>query len=145
MDRIEQIAKSHWLPNESDAEHADRVEAATNEAYSFFTAATTRQLEAHHQTMTDIRPYSGSPKWCRLKADADRLWDESTFPARELFFVTFEELLSTGEVSERVSLMWDELLPAKVIKLPVVPVGYFDHPAQPEVARIFAEHQQAAE
>lgn len=145
MDRIEQIAKSHWLPNESDAEHADRVEAATNEAHSFFTAATTRQLEAHRQTMNDIRYHHGSPAWRREKAAADRLWDESTFPARELFFVTFEELLRTGEVSERVSLMWDELLPAKVIKLPVVPVGFFDHPAQPEVARIFAEHRQAAE
>ena len=111
------IAKSHWRKYETDSEHAERVEDCLKEARKSFDAATKPQLAAHRQEMADISPYKGSPKWDRLKSEADHQWDETTVQARELFLLSFEDLLRDGEISEETNNAWDALQAPSIANL----------------------------
>lgn len=112
-DRYEQIAKSHWRQFESDSEHEERVEAARNEALWFFDQATKDQLATYRETMAEIAAYKGAPMWDRKKAEADRIWKETTAAARELFLQTLDDLMRCGELGEATIEAWDGLdLPA---------------------------------
>lgn len=103
----EAIAKSHWRDHESDCEHADRVETCANEANIAYAKACAGPLAVYHQAMADIRPYSGSPRWDRLRAAASRIYQSQTAAAYELFLREFEELMRDGETSEATSFAWD--------------------------------------
>lgn len=108
--RYEQIAKSYWRKYESDDEHADRVERATTEANFGYAKAIAGPLAAYRQTMKDIAPYKGAPKWDRLKAAADSVYRKTTADAFNLFLRSFEEIMRDGEESEETSALWDALL-----------------------------------
>ncbi len=107
--RYEDIAKSHWIKFESDDEHADRVERATNEANVGYYKAVVGPLAVYRQTMQDIAAYKGAPKWDRMKAEAQRVYREATAEAFNLFLRSFEELMRDGEESEETSALWDAL------------------------------------
>lgn len=101
------ICRSFWLDGESDDEHAERIERCTNEANTAYARAISGPLATVRQTMTDIRPYSGSPKWQRMKDEANRKFKEETAPAYALFLREFEDLMRDGETSEATSFAWD--------------------------------------
>lgn len=108
--RYEQIAKSYWRKYESNDEHADRVERATTEANFGYYRAVAAPLAAYRQTMKDIAPYKGAPKWDRLKSAAERIYREATADAFNLFLRSFEEIMRDGEESEETGALWDALL-----------------------------------
>jgi hypothetical protein len=98
----------HWLPAETDFEHAERVENADALARKYFDDATAPQREAYSDRMADLAPYRG-PKWERARGDALRYFREATSEAAQLFEFTAEEILRDGEVSEETSMKWDLL------------------------------------
>lgn len=105
-----EYAKNHWRRNESDVDHAERVEAAETEAGRYFDDATKVQKAAYTLAMNDLRGLSG-PRYDRARAAAKAAWDASTEQARELFYVTADEIMRDGEVSEATSALWDALSP----------------------------------
>lgn len=117
--RYEDIAKSHWIKFESDDEHADRVERATNEANFGYYKAVAGPLAVYRQTMADIAPYRGAPKWDRMKAEAQRVYREATSEAFNLFLRSFEDHMRDGDESEETSLLWDALFAKQDSKLEV--------------------------
>lgn len=101
--------KDHWLRFETDAEHADRVENAEREARWYFNQATHEPAERYRDAMAYLAPLRG-PFWERKRADALRLWRESTKEAAALFEQTAEEVMRDGEVSEATGDKWDMLI-----------------------------------
>jgi hypothetical protein len=84
-------------------------EYADKEAGFFFDRATAPQREAYHQRLRDLLPYRG-PKAERERAEALRKCRFETAEAAGLFNRTRECVLVTGEVSEALSLEWDEII-----------------------------------
>jgi hypothetical protein len=104
----------HWLPAETDFEHAERVESADALARRYFDDATAPQREAYSDRMADLAPYRG-PMAERRRADALRQFRESTKDAAALFERTAECVMVTGQVSEALSGEWDELAARNVL------------------------------
>lgn len=107
--RPEDYALNHWLPHESDAEHALRVESAEEHANDLFRQATVDQSATYHSVLADIRHLSG-PRYDRAREAAKRVWRESTQEARNLFNSTADALMATGEVSEELDREWTRLI-----------------------------------
>lgn len=103
-----EYAKNHWRRFESNAEHDERVEAADAEAGRYFDDATKVQKAAYTLAISDLRGLSG-PRYERARADARAAWDASTEQARELFYITADEIMRDGEVSEETGALWDAL------------------------------------
>ena len=101
--------KDFWRRYETDAEHQERVNNAEREANWFLKEATAPALQEHRDTMCVIAAYYGSPKWTRLRDEADRKYREATREAAELFDITAAEVMRDGEVSEATSDRWDLL------------------------------------
>ena len=108
-----EYAKNHWRRFESNAEHDERVEAADAEAGRYFDDATKVQKAAYTLAISDLRGLSG-PRYERARADARAAWDASTEQARELFYITADEIMRDGEVSEETGALWDALSVAGV-------------------------------
>jgi hypothetical protein len=105
-----EYAKNHWRRFESNFEHAERVDAAEAEAGRYFDDATKVQKAAYTLAMNDLRGLSG-PRYDRARAAAKAAWTASTEKARELFYITADEIMRDGEVSEETSALWDALSP----------------------------------
>lgn len=103
-----EYARNHWRRFESDAEHAERVEAAEAEAGRYFDEVTKAQKAAYTLAMSDLRGLSG-PRYDRARAAARAAWEASTEQARELFYITADEVMRDGEVSEATAALWDAL------------------------------------
>jgi hypothetical protein len=100
--------KSYWLPNETNEEHDDRVMGAEVDARWYFTHATIPQRNRFFETMDYLSPLRG-PAAERKRADALRLFRESTKEAAALYEATAEMIMRDGQVSEEMSLRWDAL------------------------------------
>ncbi len=103
----DEIAKSYWREHESDDEHAERVEAATNVANVAYARACAVPLEIHRKAMEVARPLKGTPAWDRARADATAIYKRSTARAYKLFLIEFAEIMRDGETSEETSAAWD--------------------------------------
>lgn len=98
----------HYAPDDF-SEDAERLERCEQEAGRYFASVTSLQKTAYDDRMAFIRPWSGSPRWERQKAEADQRWSETTAEARALLHRTVSELMLTGEVSHDLNLAWDRL------------------------------------
>ena len=95
--------------SDDQRDHAERLERAELEAGQYFAAATVRQQEAHHQTMVDLRGLE-APRYQRERAEAARIWTETTADAAALYDRTVAEIMATGEVSEDMAQSWGDLI-----------------------------------
>lgn len=101
------MAKSYWREHETDDEHADRVEAATNIANVAYARACAGPLAIHRAAMEAARPLKGTPAWDRARGDATAIYKRSTARAYTLFLIEFAEIMRDGGTSEATSLAWD--------------------------------------
>ena len=101
--------RDFWLANETDAEHAERVEATRKLVNDYFEPATACALREFHDTVTVIKPYHGAPRWERMLKAAKAKYAEAVAEAANLYDLTAAEVMQTGEVSEETSERWDEL------------------------------------
>jgi hypothetical protein len=101
-------AKDHWIKFESDAEHAERVERCEEEAGRYFTWATEPQRAAYDGAMAALGGLTG-PAYERGRDAAKQAWRRSTAEAADLFVITCDELMRSGEVSEALGAEWDAL------------------------------------
>lgn len=99
----------HYAPDDF-SEEVERLENCEAEAGRYFAEATKAQHAVYAATMAHIRPWSGSPRWERQKAAAERLFRETTTEARELCNRTVAALMADGEISETLSFAWDALI-----------------------------------
>lgn len=90
-------------------EEVERLEACQQEAGRYFADATRKQKAEYDARMAFIRPWSGSPRWDRQRAAADKRWKDTTVEARALQERTVAELMATGEVGENLYYEWDQL------------------------------------
>ena len=107
-DRLDYIAKDYWRQYEHPADHAWRVEAAEAEAGSFFARATAGQREAYINATAGLAGLH-APFDNRRRDRAKATWYATTGAARALFEASFEELMRSGEISEKTLNLWDEL------------------------------------
>jgi hypothetical protein len=108
LDRMAYIAKDHWRPYESNAEHAERVANAEVEAQELFDRSTEIQSAVLASEMRDTEILRGLLGH-RAHDCALWRWYASTQKARELMARTFDDLMRDGEVSEETGELWDAL------------------------------------
>ncbi len=89
-------------------EERERYERCEEEAGSYFAHATKPQAAAFHRVMSDLRGLS-APKYDRAREAAKAAFTHSTKAASDLYDITLQELVTTGEVSDALSYRWDEL------------------------------------
>lgn len=92
-----------------DSEDRERLERCEATAMRYFRSATKEALRIRTQTIVDLQPYYGSPKYTRLRDAAERKYSAVSEPAWALYGRTVEELMRDGEVSEALSREWDQL------------------------------------
>ena len=105
----------HYAPDDF-SEDAERLEACEQEAGRYFASVTSRQKTEFDNRMAYIRPWSGSPRWERERAAAQRRWDETTAEARALLDRTVRELMLTGEVGPDLDAEWVQLASKEAAK-----------------------------
>lgn len=104
--------KDFWTAGETDAEHAERVEAAKEYAGDLFAKATKHQSQHWRDTISVISAYKGAPRWDRLKADADAKFAETTTEAAALYERTCVHVMQTGDLwlSDELDAEWTALI-----------------------------------
>lgn len=106
-------AFNHWLKYESNQEHAERVEHCEAEVYPMLVRATAPAKAARDATLAHIRPWRGSPKWERQRANAFAVYDRAAAAAVDLFNRCCDELMQGNDLTEEHYAEWDALMPPK--------------------------------
>lgn len=100
--------KSYWRRHETEAEHAERVEAAELDARWYHERVVKAPTELYYEKLRLLAPYRG-PFFERKRAQALRDWREATKPAAILFDKHCCEVMEFGEVSQATAYEWEVL------------------------------------
>lgn len=90
-------------------EERERRERADFEGGRWFNELTKDQQAAFNQRMADIRPYSGSPRWERMRDAALRTFADTTKEAAAVCEMVVRDMLADGEISEATSYAYDRV------------------------------------
>lgn len=66
----------------------------------WFARVTKPQLATYNSRMADAAPYRNTPKWSRLRAEAQREFEETTATASALYQRAMDDLSAFDEISE---------------------------------------------
>lgn len=66
----------------------------------WFAKVTKPQLARYNERMHVASAYRGSPRWDRIRADAQREFKQTTADAASLYQQGMDEIIACGEVSE---------------------------------------------
>jgi len=108
------LANPHYSQDSDYSEDAERLEACEAEAMRLFRSVTKAALVEHSQTMVDLMPYAGSPRWDRGRDKAERKYEEASKPAWALYRRCVSELMIYGEISPELDAKLTAIRDAKI-------------------------------
>lgn len=82
----------------------------------WFTKAVQPQLNRYNDRMAVASAYRNSPRWDRLRVEAQKEFHETTSAARELYELAMSDLMSLGEVSESTDYLLTQFEVAKIVQ-----------------------------